>query len=99
MAEKMTCPACDARLSSIHNAFQEGLPCPNCGLPHEAAVAVIEAASRGAAAELQRKYLEAELRAAHAEREANALRNKLKAIEQVVGQPSGDFDPARWDEL
>lgn len=98
MTDKMTCPACDAHLSAIHRAFQEERPCPNCGLPHEAAVAVIGAASRGAAVELQRKYLEAEQRAARAEREANALRNKLKAIEQVVGQPSGDFDPARWDE-
>lgn len=32
MADKMTCPGCDAHLSSILRAYDDGEPCPNCGL-------------------------------------------------------------------
>jgi DNA repair exonuclease SbcCD ATPase subunit len=94
----MLCPACDAHLSSVYSAFQDERPCPECGLPHDAAVAVIRAAGRGASEDLQRKYAEAEQRAARAEREANALRNKLRAIESEVNRSVAEFDPGVWDE-
>jgi DNA repair exonuclease SbcCD ATPase subunit len=94
----MTCPACDAHLSSVYSAFQDERPCPECGLPHDAAVAVLKAAERGAGEDLQRRYTKAEQRAARAEREANALRNKLRAIESEVNRPVTKFDAGVWDD-
>jgi DNA repair exonuclease SbcCD ATPase subunit len=94
----MTCPACDAHLSSVYSAFREERPCPECGLPHDAAVAVLKAAARGASEDLQRRYAEAEQRAAQAEREANALRNKIRAIEAEVNRSVEQFDPGVWDD-
>lgn len=32
VADKMTCPGCDAHLSSVQRAYDRGEPCPNCGL-------------------------------------------------------------------
>jgi uncharacterized protein (UPF0212 family) len=84
----MTCPACDAHLSSVYAAYQDERPCPECGLPHEAAVAVRKAAARGVSEDLQRRYTEAEQRAARAEREANALRNKVQGY-RVRGESVG----------
>ena len=84
MADKMICPACDAYLSSIAMAFRDSEPCPNCGLPAEAAVAVLAAQKRGADEALTKKYAEAETRAAEAEAEARRLREKLRRIKREL---------------
>lgn len=93
MADKMTCPACDSHLSRVLEAFNMGEPCPVCGLPQEAAVAVFEAQKRGVSDELQKRYLEAEHRATKAETETRMLRNRLAQIRQLMDQPDSDFGP------
>ncbi|MFI8872461.1 hypothetical protein [Streptomyces sp. NPDC055243] len=35
MSDKMTCFGCDSHTSSVLQAFQEGGPCPYCGLSAE----------------------------------------------------------------
>ena len=90
MADKMTCPACDAHLSSVLMAFEEGQPCPNCGLPAEAAVDVLAARKRGASEVLTQKYAAAETRAAKAEAEVRKLRAKLDRIKWELESDAPD---------
>lgn len=84
MADKMTCPACDAHLSSVLQAFREGDPCPVCGLPADAASAVLAAQKRGADVELVERLTKAEQRAGKAEAEAMRLREKLQRIKWAI---------------
>ena len=58
MSQKMTCPACNAHLSSVYQAFENGEPCPNCGLSHEAAQEVLSAKARNADETLRARLTE-----------------------------------------
>ena len=84
MADKMTCPACESHTSGMLSAFREGLPCPYCALPHEAAVAVLAAQQRAADEQLIARYMAAEKRAANAEQELGQLRRQLNGIRQIL---------------
>lgn len=81
MGRRMTCPGCGARTSSIVQAFVDGEPCPSCGLPHDAAAAVVEVKARQANEEVTRRAVRAEMRAAVAENELRLLKHR---VEQVV---------------
>lgn len=84
MAEKMTCPACNARLSDIRRAFLDGEPCPNCGLSADAA-REIEAIRMKRGDEKLKADLEAALiRAGKAETEAARLRRQLDHLRYVI---------------
>ena len=80
MANKAYCPGCNATLSSIWQAFQEGAPCPNCGLSPEVARTVEEARDRASTAALAERLLDAEMRAERSAREALALRRIVGAV-------------------
>jgi hypothetical protein len=80
MSNKAECPACDSYTSGIYTAFENGEQCPTCGLPAEAAAAVLAARERGASEELVQRAAKAERRAAAAEREAGRLRAALDRI-------------------
>jgi hypothetical protein len=36
MADKMWCPGCDSQTSGLLRCFDDGEPCPNCGLSNDA---------------------------------------------------------------
>lgn len=81
------CPGCENSLFEILEAFREGRPCPRCDLPADVARTVIEARRKGAERGLQEKYLEAVKRAVDAERECDALRERMRDIREAVHRP------------
>jgi hypothetical protein len=87
MGRRMLCPACGSYTSSIVAAFEEGEPCPACGLPASAAAAVIEVKARQAGEEVTQRAVRAELRAAAAEEELRWLRRVLASVKAAVLAP------------
>lgn len=86
----MTCPACGSRTSSVVAAFEDGDPCPACGLPHAAAVAVVAVKEQQADAEVTRRAIRAELRAAAAENELWRAQWRLDRVSRaIIGEPDG----------
>ena len=81
---KRTCPACDSETSAIGMAFRDGEPCPYCGLPAEAAEAVIRARRRGAAEDVLERMARAEARAARAEARLARLLGAVDDIERAA---------------
>ena len=86
---KRTCPACDSETSAIGLAFREGAPCPYCGLPAEAAEAVIEARKRGASEDILERMAKAEARAAVAENRLGNLVGTLATIARLADTARG----------
>jgi Zn-finger nucleic acid-binding protein len=91
MAEKMTCPACNAHLSSVRTAFLDGDPCPNCGLSAAAALEVIAAIERGADEALTESAAKANQRADVAEAQVRRLQRKVERIKRAVEEEPDDY--------
>ena len=90
---KTTCPACDSETSAIGMAFRDGEPCPYCGLPAEAAEAVMEARKREEASELVlERMAKAEARAAMAERRLGHLLGTLGTIARMADSARGGLE-------
>ena len=87
MGDRMECPACENDLWRILQAYEAGEPCPECGLPADAAREILDARKRGADELLERKYTEALSRAMKAEGEAGELRERLKQIREFANRP------------
>jgi hypothetical protein len=83
----MACLGCNSYTSAIYEAYENGAPCPYCGLLAEVTEKVLEARKRGADEDLVRRYQEAEVRAGKAEAEASLLRQHLEAIRHAVANP------------
>lgn len=91
MSNKAHCPGCDSYLSSIYEAFEYGGPCPNCGLPADAAAAVEAARNRHADEALVQRCIDAEKKLAAAEKELSTLRFRLQRIGDALTE-----EPPRW---
>ena len=76
----MTCPGCGAHLSDVLRAYQEGRPCPSCGLSASAATEVLAVQQAQAAERLKDKAAAAAIRAGKAEAEVRTLRYRLDRI-------------------
>lgn len=98
MSEKATCPGCNAYTSSVFRAFEEGHPCPSCGLSADAAEAVEKARERKATADLAERLLAAERRAEKAEREARALRAIVAEVQVAVERCNCGGSAHGWEE-
>jgi hypothetical protein len=90
MGRKMTCPACDARTSSVLAAFEEGRPCPNCGLSAEAALEIDDVQQRRADEELKARLEQAIKDRDAAQRELRLTKARLQRITDLVGRPLED---------
>jgi hypothetical protein len=84
---RITCPGCGNHLSAILAAFREGAPCPNCGLPAEAARLVLDAQRKGADETLRQACTDALKRALEAERERDDLRDRMREIREAANRP------------
>lgn len=84
MSEKMTCPACEAHLSSILRAFEEGRPCPECGLPSSAAVAVSRARRHHIEEAILERLVTAETQLAQALAENQRLAENIEAAKAAL---------------
>lgn len=82
MADKRICPGCNAYLSSVREAFDAGLPCPQCGLS-AAASAEIEAIQERQANSKLRDRLTTALK------ERDQARAELALLDDVVSQMRG----------
>lgn len=85
----MTCPGCNAHTSGVVTAFEEGDPCPYCGLPATATAEILDARKRSADAELTKRYEEAVKRAGRLEAENHALRGALNNLLMAARQAEG----------
>lgn len=90
MSRKMTCPACNAHLSSVLAAFEEGRPCPNCGLSAEAALEIEGVRMRRADEDLKARLEAAIKERDAAQRELRLVKARLKRITELVGRPLED---------
>lgn len=86
MSRKMTCPGCDAHTSGVVAAYEDGEPCPYCGLPATATSEILDARSRAADADLTKRYEEAVKRVGLLEAENLALRGALNGVRQAMRQ-------------
>jgi len=84
MSNTMTCEGCDADSSSVRSAYEDGQPCPYCGLPAGATTELLTARKRGADEALIKRCAELEAKAADAVYRANVYRNKLAQIGRIV---------------
>lgn len=94
MSNKMDCLGCDSYTSAIYQAYENGDPCPNCGLPAEVTARVLAARKKAADEDLIQRYQEAEVRTGKALAEAARLRRHLDAIKQAVENPPAE--PLQW---
>lgn len=90
VSDKMTCPGCDAHLSSVMRAYNDGLPCPNCGLSYAAMEELFEkrrtvGVSR-ANDEVKAIADAALLRAGRAEAERDRLRRQLAGVRAALDE-------------
>lgn len=88
MADKMTCPGCDAHTSSVYDAYWDEKPCPHCGLSYGAMAELDEKrrtvrVSR-ANDEVKAIAEDALKRAGRAESENQTLRRQVMAIRAVL---------------
>lgn len=90
MSNKMACPACGSHTSSVLAAFEEGRPCPECGLSAEASLEILTVRQRRADEELKTK-LEATIKERDtAQRELRFVKARLERITELVGRPLED---------
>lgn len=97
----MTCPGCDAHLSSIYQAFERGEPCPNCGLPFDVAEQVVAVRNRVADEKLKADLEAALKRAGKAEAELRIARYRLEQVEHVLSYDLPNAlkaEPGAWVE-
>lgn len=90
MGRKMTCPACNSHTSSVLAAFEEGRPCPECGLSAEAALDILTVRQRCADEELKTKLETAIKERDVAQRELRLVKARLERITELVGRPLED---------
>ncbi len=90
MSRKMTCPACNAHTSSVFAAFEEGRPCPNCGLSAEAALEIDGVRQRRADEQLKAQAETAIKERDAAQRELRLVKARLERITNLVGRPLKD---------
>jgi hypothetical protein len=86
MADKMECPACKAYLSGIKMAFQNGEPCPECGLSAEAAEEVLSIWDTRANEALQAKAGAQRIELDRATAELGACKTLLRKIGRLVDE-------------
>jgi hypothetical protein len=87
MADKATCPGCDAHTSSVLRAMEEDSPCPYCGLSAAAMVEIEAVRESRANDDLKEKYrllmVEHDKLRARCERLADRLGQVMDAVESV----------------
>lgn len=87
MSRKMSCPACNAHTSSVLAAFEEGHPCPYCGLSAEAALEIDEVRQRRADEDLKGRLETAIKERDAAQRELRLVKARLERITELVKRP------------
>ena len=93
MSRKMTCPACNSHTSSALAAFEEGRPCPYCGLSAEAALEIDGVRQQRADEDLKSRLETAIKERDAAQRELRLVKARLERITELVGRPLEDDDP------
>lgn len=83
---KRSCPGCDAWTSAVGAAFRDGLPCPYCGLPADAAHAIDVARDRKVADDILERVAAAEIRAAAAERRVADLEQAIDKARRFLNE-------------
>lgn len=93
MSRKMTCPACNAYTSSVLAAFEEGQPCPYCGLSADAALEIDGVRQQRADENLKARLEKAIKERDAAHRELRLVKSRLERITELVGCPLEDEGP------
>lgn len=88
MSEKRQCPACLSWTSGVLAAFRDGLPCPYCGLPADAAANFARAQEVGVEKAIVERAIAAEMRAVKAEARVVELTEILARVREVVSDES-----------
>lgn len=85
MGRKMTCPGCNSHTSSVLAAFEEGRPCPQCGLSAEAALEIETIRQRRADEDLKARLEQAIKERDEAQRELRWAKHRLDRLSEVLG--------------
>ena len=97
MSEKMACPACRSYTSSILRAYQEGQPCPACGLSAGATGEILAVQVRRADEQLKEQLEVAITERDRAKTEARRLAVHLERIKRAVADEPDDDGGGRGD--
>lgn len=89
MSNKMTCPACNSHTSSTLAAFEEGRPCPNCGLSAEAALEILTVRQKRADEDLKARLETAIKERDEAQRELRWAKRRLEQIGETLDEAAG----------
>jgi hypothetical protein len=90
MSNKQSCPACGSHTSAIWSAFEDGAPCPYCGLPADSALQFEIAQRRGADEALIERTAKAEALVAQAEHRIRELERQIQEIRWIVERKPDD---------
>jgi hypothetical protein len=86
MSNKMTCPGCGTHTSSVLAAFEEGRPCPNCGLSAEAALEIQAVRLKRADEELKTRLETAIKERDEAQRELQWAKQRLEKVGETLSE-------------
>ena len=81
----MTCLGCDAHTSGVLQAFEDGEPCPNCGLSAEATLEIQTVRRSHADGELKAKCEQVLKERDEAQRELRWAKQRLERLASVLG--------------
>lgn len=80
VSQKMSCPGCGAHLSSVLRAYDDGGPCPECGLSSEATAEIIAVQRTRADIALRDQLTQAIAARGKAEQRVGELERRLADI-------------------
>lgn len=84
MSEKTECPGCLAYTSSVRHAFDNGEPCPSCGLSASAAAEVVAVRRRRCDEQTKDELGEALLLIDRRDRELAIARRTIEDVRRAV---------------
>ena len=98
MSDKMTCPGCDSHTSGVLAAFNDGEPCPYCGLSAETTLE-LRAVRRSHADEALKTKCEQLLKERdEAQRELQWAKQRLERLTNTLGESVRQLESPLKDE-
>lgn len=87
MSEKMTCPVCNSRTSSVLNAVSHGDPCPVCGTPADTVLQVEQLRELRADGALKARVEELLIELGKVTAERDRLAQMVEAVRYAMENP------------
>lgn len=84
MSRKTHCPACDSYTSSLTSAFENGEPCPSCGLGNDAWNEVLQVRQARDDDEMALRFTKMRIRNDELERQLREVNGRLERLRETI---------------